>query len=471
MSIGISTIIPYISDKIASNPRAVTTTLIATSSALRGVGMHDSLGIVIDGVNFAFDAMSETESDFDVYASGLRFGCKSLVTVGAWSLGVFYLPASLLAADLICEPLYYFAKTVDEKRKEAGQQEVGFKGFVSKNIEFSWVSQSLLKGTVSTGIVSTLGSANYLGGGVPSSFFKALLKVEVKKLTDENIVWLINRVPNIQEAGITIVAMALVDTFMKLPADMNPSAKTIVRDLVKVIPVAISFAMGTEVGGTGYSYDTGNLLSAFIKPMCKGLIIAPFYNTNLMEKVALGANYPCEGVSRYFVVVGQKRMDDKETDYDYFKYMYSHSELGWIAESFGSSSIKTFISNYIGGQVKGLGIESKIQGSMDSVGQYIGLTPGLAGKFIVKLSNNAVTTYLLTPPARIIQDGVSKISQILEERIYGPTEHVSHVICEVDSNKGVYKCGTELLESHPAILPSGEVAALPDQEGVVAPAA
>ncbi len=167
------------------------------------------------------------------------------------------------------------------------------------------------------------------------------------------------------------------------------------------------------------------------------------------------SNYLCEIPSRFFIIVGQYRQHHNATDTPYFKYLSNNFIISWIFESIGEGLCKTAITDAIGEKMKYFNLIEKQADLSNNVHNYLvknvlhinSVTDPEAsiwnhfnthftniknsihsnslsyismiiftifGDYFFKFLFDLVTSYLYIPPARIVEDGVSKIIQYLE---------------------------------------------------------
>lgn len=166
--------------------------------------------------------------------------------------------------------------------------------------------------------------------------------------------FVVARIPNIKEAVTSSMSKSVVETIsgdLNARFGNNPTAKAIIRDSSKLSGVVISSYHKHEIGGTGKTYDEGNIVSAIVKVSCKASILIGHGLTSKnpdYEIAGRKANYICEPLSRFFVVVSGDRQIEGSTDQNYFSYMVSNFKLSWVFRSLFEGIAKTSVTDQLG---------------------------------------------------------------------------------------------------------------------------
>ena len=236
--------------------------------------------------------------------------------------------------------------------------------------------------------------------------------------------WFWNRVPNARETFTTITATSFFGACLgqvnALFGD-NPVARVVLRDMTKVPGVLIAVFFNYEVGSTGYTYDNGHALSSITKPACKLILIGGFfylYGGVGLSSAGKAANYPCDSLARFFIVVGKRQQDANALKQPYWKFIANNFEWAWVWESIASAVVKDVVMEGVGELIKKLHISTTLieYGTQFSTEHQIAPEEYLMQKtfsFVCLWAANFVSelinTCMFAVPARIIQDGMSDI--------------------------------------------------------------
>jgi len=175
----------------------------------------------------------------------------------------------------------------------------------------------------------------------------------------------------------------------------NPSAKTIFRDVSKIVSTTISAISETEVGSTDIYHGTGHIISAVFKPICKFVMISTATTflsaakpldviTAMIDISGAGgqfsfskggriANYICEPASRFFIVAEKDRQihvkESNITDIGilgYVNYVEDNFKWDWVWKAASSIPSKVIVSDAFGQLlIADVGIGSLVK---DSIG-------------------------------------------------------------------------------------------------------
>jgi hypothetical protein len=252
----------------------------------------------------------------------------------------------------------------------------------------------------------------------------------VPEIVWDSGIWLSKRIPNAQEilfdSGLeTVFDLALGEYTRQL--GHNPSAKSVLRDAIK-LPSAIAKAeAGTRVGGTKYVFDQSHVFSQISKTtlklagtvlLSKGLGMEP-------KEAAVWANYPGDIVARYFVKAGQYRQNANSTD-PIPTYIWENAEGSWAGESISETLPKIVVANSVGSLIERASVGSRVRGGVihilnhfrsDKINPSQTLFANAKGwksypiTFLCMatafFAEKTVLTYLLAPASRITMDGIT----------------------------------------------------------------
>lgn len=131
----------------------------------------------------------------------------------------------------------------------------------------------------------------------------------------------------------------------------NPVAKNILRDSAKALSTAYYAWRETELGDTNTVSSTGHVVSAFVKPTCKALIIGGAYlsfGTASLPFAGRAANVPCEPIAKFFDIVEKDKQNSNSTQ-DYWEYMFQqYGQTNWIMRSIDGTLGKVMSADLIG---------------------------------------------------------------------------------------------------------------------------
>lgn len=138
------------------------------------------------------------------------------------------------------------------------------------------------------------------------------------------------------------------------------TAKTIFRDFSKVGGTTVQYITGTEKGHMGIKYGIGDLASATIKPLCKGIFIVGTYGilSNIpiiglfiapasIAAAAELSNYPCEVLVAFPKIVEKDKQNSNNHDVSFTEYLCSGFTWAWVFRSGAALFSKAGVADQI----------------------------------------------------------------------------------------------------------------------------
>lgn len=233
--------------------------------------------------------------------------------------------------------------------------------------------------------------------------------------------YLWKRVPNSQEVFTTCSIKAILEILInnELTQSPNPTIATFIRDSMKVPSSLISYYYEQKIGGTQYHYDEFILAASVIKPVCKLGFIATAGATGFIGLTVASrvSNYVCEIPSRLLTKISREVQDsNKEMSLrEKCAFLLESVNLESTSESTLSAILKTITTDVLGdlfGKYMTTtitdinGAQEKIH-KMDlwvkehSPEQY---ADTFLMKYALQFSKGILASFILTPPARAIED-------------------------------------------------------------------
>ncbi|CAL7960954.1 hypothetical protein MIDIC_240020 [Alphaproteobacteria bacterium] len=281
-----------------------------------------------------------------------------------------------------------------------------------------------------------------------------IVKTAEAMFPNKGAAWLEQRIPNFGEVWKDTVFLGVVSSFL---GDIkNPTALSFIRDYVKAFPAILKWYNGDAIGGTDVQYGLANVAAAFVKPVCKTLVIGvgTYSSAGLgFEASSRLSNYICEPFSRVLNILSEGHQkynkghskDPGFKDVGFIEYCKAHVEWGKVVAQAGIDSLlKTIISDQFGKIVGNLGL-TKIASPLSDYLKDIPLLGGKIGQIIIEILNQMVTSYTLVPPTRTVQDSAGKylVNNVLTEEFMKSVMNLNiegfkkHVIdfTKIDSEK------------------------------------
>jgi len=236
--------------------------------------------------------------------------------------------------------------------------------------------------------------------------------------------YLYERIPNWEETFTTSAYKSVIEAALVPEAllnNPNPTIKSFVRDIMKLPSILTAYYYGYRFGGTKYVYDEYLVAAAIFKPVCKVSFMMASSGYFGVETSGRIANYLCETPSRALTTISRKWQDlqqespetlEGQTKGSFFLDSMT-ADLVW--ESTLSAIIKTVTTDMLGKSYgKHIGIEYTAEdGSIKKehaveywIHDYklLDALPAMGQSTIIQFCKGLVDTYVLTPPARIVED-------------------------------------------------------------------
>ncbi|MBI2603127.1 MAG: hypothetical protein HYW48_08725 [Deltaproteobacteria bacterium] len=236
-----------------------------------------------------------------------------------------------------------------------------------------------------------------------------------KKNAKDALVFVWKRIPNTQEMFIDIVIQAPLDvalgSFTSQLGD-NPSAKSFLRDLLKLPPTLLKAWKSVNIGSTGLVFDVSNVYSQVSKVAMKvgGILVFTHLGMN-PEAAGTTANYLGDPLAKLFIKAGKDRQTEK-SDLSFPRYLLTKFQavrgMMSVAMEVGP---KVLIVNNLGELIKYLGVTRRIKGLTIFI-PPTGASPvrRLAYATMATFASTWVVTYMLAPAARVAQDSMSVLT-------------------------------------------------------------
>lgn len=238
----------------------------------------------------------------------------------------------------------------------------------------------------------------------------------VKQAGADVLVFIWQRFPNVQEMFIDVASQAPLDValggFTKQLGN-NPAAKSFLRDSLKLPATFLKAWREVPIGSTGLVFDVSNVYSQVAKVATKVGGIYVFTSLGMNPEVAgTTANYIGDPLAKLFIKAGKDRQTEHKTDLPFYEYLVTNFQL-----TRGMMSIvlevgpKVLIVNSLGALISRSGITPYIKGMRifavpAGAGKVRRFAYAVAGTFAATWA----VTYMLAPAARIVQDGMSLVT-------------------------------------------------------------
>ena len=145
------------------------------------------------------------------------------------------------------------------------------------------------------------------------------------------------RVPNGEEIFIDASVLSILDTFLQdyvVELKKSPSAGSVLRDAMKIIPTIRKAIKKVRVGGTDNFYGEDHVYSQCLKVISKLMLIYSFNNYFGFEvkQAAEMGNYPSDILSKAIVNAG-KDWKESGISISFESYFFEEFNLGWFGDA------------------------------------------------------------------------------------------------------------------------------------------
>ncbi len=211
------------------------------------------------------------------------------------------------------------------------------------------------------------------------------------------------RVPNLQEMGLDGLVCIPLEILLERGAGLNlgsTNAKSLVRDLAKLITSVVKSVTNTEVAGSGKAYDASNILSQLSKPGIKFPIYFLLTRNGFSSGVAGAlANFPGDVTARTWIKLGE----------DYQTYLSSH-------KSTNSTNAPLSFGAYVGDNIYGVPVIAA-QASIEVLPK-VGVASFFGG-VLAAIGVNRACDWLVYSSANILALGIAA-PRVLHASMLGP---------------------------------------------------
>lgn len=294
----------------------------------------------------------------------------------------------------------------------------------------------------------------------------------------EDLNWAWNRVPNFGETLTLSSPMALLsvafEPYVEQLYQNNPASKTVLRNAISIGSTYLASRNQNEIGGTGVKYDEGHVMGNVFVSSCKaGLIVAMSPNTGepgSREFFSLQSNYFCEPLGRSFNLISQNKQQLNATDVNYFDFAINNFSIALAMQALSESIAKVTLANQVGAMWGYLGLFPFVKNiyvglENEFVSYMVGASAAgtllvdrsnavwqtnhhvvkksavIAGLVIIdaslKICAEVITSYLMTPPVRIVQDVVGLYAKQGYDEITNFFNNMLHSAESEDNSLGV----------------------------------
>ncbi len=266
-------------------------------------------------------------------------------------------------------------------------------------------------------------------------------KIEEVDLSFDFYTFAVKRIPNAGEVLIDASSLSILDALLQdyvVKLKKDPASGAVLRDAMKIIPTISKAYHSIQVGGTEHTYDFYNVHSQLVKVLAK---LSQIYSLTKygLEADTAGhiANYGSDVLSRAIILAGQEWQKAK-TNLSFEEYFFIHFKSHWFGSAVVEATPKVAFNDVLSYfLIKKTGTYDYILGKMFGGINYLfpaikqdhkksfwsnaqqNILPGSsylrrAGIHIFNFTSsvvsyfafNTIVTYALTPPARIIMDGL-----------------------------------------------------------------
>jgi hypothetical protein len=192
--------------------------------------------------------------------------------------------------------------------------------------------------------------------------------------------WLWARVPNLGENLSTAFPLALFgvvfEPWMERLYQTNPTAKSVVRDAMRIPSNTYAWYSGEEVGHTNITYDVGNIMAGSLTTLCKVSIIGSYaisYPDANWEGASRAANYICDPITRAFSLISRAKQEGNNTaNLSYLEFAQQNLSLTLMLQSIAEGVTKAFVADQCGKMFAQLGVFALLKNSFIKIeNQYI----------------------------------------------------------------------------------------------------
>lgn len=258
------------------------------------------------------------------------------------------------------------------------------------------------------------------------------------------------RVPNSEEIVIDASVLSILDTFLQdyvAELKKSPSAGSVLRDAMKIIPTISKAINKVQIGGTDNFYGEDHVYSQCIKVVSKLLLI---YNLNNyfgyeIKQAAEMGNYPSDILSKAIVNAG-KDWKESGISISFENYFFEHFDPGWFGDSVLETTPKAALMSSLSYLFTKAQVYDRVRGGFYSLtGKLFRVTQDYRVSFMTNAGNsnarlanenyfrrtasytfhgaislgsffafNVIATYALGVPAKLTMDAITAITDYFE---------------------------------------------------------